>query len=92
MKLKAAMNTTPPVPNPIKVSNPSAQLDLSPVQLAKLESCLLPYVGPIAGTLIRRAIATTGEWEVVCQILVDSLTNPKDQAALLEKIKGVMSE
>jgi serine/threonine-protein kinase len=91
MKLKAAMNTTP-APNPIKVSNPSAQLELSPVQLAKLESCLLPYVGPIAGTLIRRAIATTGEWEMVCQILADSLTNPKDQAALLEKIKGVMSE
>jgi hypothetical protein len=29
---------------------------------------------------------------MVCQILADSLTNPKDQAALLEKIKGVMSE
>lgn len=92
MKLKAAMNTTPPAPNVIKVSNPSAQLDLSPVQLAKLESCMLPYVGPIAGSLIRRAIATSGEWEVVCQILVDSLTNQEDQATLMAKIKDIASE
>jgi len=92
MKLKAAMNTTPPAPNPVRLSNPSAQLELSPVQLAKLESFLLPYVGPIAGSLIRRAIATTGDWEMVCQILTDSLTNPDDQTALMNKIKDVVNE
>lgn len=92
MKLKAAMNTTPPAPNPIKVSNPSAQLDLSPVQLAKLESCLLPYVGPIAGSMIRRALATSGEWETVCQILVDSLNNHDDKTTVMSRIKDIINE
>ena len=92
MKLKAAMNTTPPAPNPMKVSNPSTQLNLSPVQLAKLESHMLPYVGPIAGSLIRRAIATTNDWRSVCQILTDSVTNADDQKKLMDKIKDIVSE
>ena len=86
------MNTTPPAPHTVKVSSPSSRLELSPVQLAKLETCLLPYVGPIAGSLIRRAIATSGDREVVCQILADSLTNPTEQVTLRQKIKEIVTE
>jgi serine/threonine protein kinase len=92
MKLKAAMNTTPPAPDPIRVSHPSSRLELSPVQMAKLESCLLPYVGPIAGSLIRRAIATSGDRNTVCQILTDSLTNPTDQMNLRNRLNEIMAE
>ncbi len=92
MKLKAAMNTTPPAVNPVNVSNPSNHLELTPVQLAKLESCLLPYVGPIAGSLIRRAIATSGDRDVVCQILAESLTNPAEQLTARQKMKSIMTE
>lgn len=92
MKLKAAMKTTPPVPNPIKVSQPSAQLELTPVQLAKLESCLLPYVGPIAGSLIRRALATTGERDALCHILAEATPNPTEQALLMDKIRDIINE
>ena len=90
MKLKAAMHTTPPVPNQINVSKPSAQLELSPVQVARLESCLLPYIGPIAGSLIRRAMASTNDWGTVCQILSESLNNPDEKAELLNKIEDII--
>lgn len=92
MKLRAAMHTTPPLPNPIKISNPSTQLELAPVQLAKLESCLLPHIGPIAGPLIRRALATTGDVESICELLTESLTKNEEKTALLHKIKVIISE
>jgi serine/threonine protein kinase len=92
MKLKAAMHTTPPAPNPVNVSNPSTQLELSPVQMAKLESCLLPHIGPIASSLIRRAMATTSNWETVCEILSDSLNDPEEKAALLTAIRNIVAE
>jgi serine/threonine protein kinase len=92
IKLKATMNTTPPIPNPVKVSNPSTHLEISPLQLAKLESCLLPYIGPIAGSLIRRALASTSDWDDLCEILADSLTDKNDKSALINKIKGIANE
>ena len=92
MKLRAAMHTTPPVPNQIKVSHPSTQLELTPVQLARLESCLLPHLGPIAGPMIRRALATTGEIDTVCELLTQSLTNKEEKTALVLEIKTIISE
>ena len=92
MKLKAAMNTTPPVPNQVNVSNPSTQLELSPVQLARLETCLLPHIGPIAGSLIRRALASTNNRENLAQILLDSVNDPSTQAKLMQEINAIMNE
>jgi hypothetical protein len=92
MKLRAAMHTTPPVPNQIKISHPSTQLELAPVQLAKLESCLLPHLGPIAGPMIRRALATTGEIDKVCELLTQSINNNDEKTALALEIKSIISE
>lgn len=91
MKLKASMNTTPPSPNAIKVSNPSAQLELSPLQLANIETILLPCIGPIAGSLIRRALATTSDWDEVLKIFTDSLAETDDKIAITKEIKAVVS-
>jgi len=91
MKLKASMHTTPPAPNPINVSNPSTQLELSPVQLAKMESCLLPVIGPIAGSLIRRSLASTTDWDTVCQILTDSLNDPAEKSRISNEIKDIIN-
>jgi hypothetical protein len=55
-----------------------------------LESCLLPYIGPIAGSLIRRAMASTNDWGTVCQILSESLNNPDEKAELLNKIEDII--
>jgi len=91
MKLKAAIHTTPPIPNPVNVSNPSSRLELSPVQLAELESCLLPYIGPIAGSLIRRAIAATSDRDTLCDILVDSLNDPSEKTELVTRIRDIIN-
>lgn len=91
LKIRASLHTVPPIPNQIKVSHASAQLELAPVQLAKLEARLLPHVGPIAGMMIRRAIATTGEVDRVCEILTESLPDNEERKALMNEIKKIIS-
>lgn len=92
MKLKAAMHTTPPVPNQVNVSNPSTQLELAPVQLAKLETCLLPHVGPIAGMLIRRALATSNDTDTFCHHLVESLSNENEKTSIQQVVKDIIDD
>jgi serine/threonine-protein kinase len=92
ISLKAAMNTTPPVPNHINVSNPSTQMELSPVQVAKLEACLLPHVGPIAATMIRRASAASSGPEDFCRILSDSISNSGDKAIVSRQIEEIVNQ
>ena len=92
MKLKASMNTTPPSPNSIRVTNPSAQLVLSPVQQAKIETLLIPHIGPIAGSLVRRAMATTSDWNEACHVLTDSLTNSSDKTKITTTIMAIINE
>ena len=90
MKLKASMNTTPPSPSAIKVSNPSTQLELSPLQLAQIETILIPLIVPIAGSLIRRTLASTSSWDEVLKIFSESLAETDDKIAITQEIKAVL--
>ncbi len=92
MKLKASMNTTPPSPQAIQLSNPSTQLELSPMQLAQIETILLPNIGPIAGSLIRRAMASTSDWDEVLQIFSDALASADDKITIIKNIKTIIND
>ena len=90
--LKAAMNTTPPSPSSIRISNPSHQMELTAVQSAKLESCLLPHLGPIAGTMIRHACAAASDKDDLCRILTEGLTNPAEKDSVSKQIAAILNE
>jgi serine/threonine-protein kinase len=90
LRMKAAMHTTIPKANRIMVSNASTQIELTPVQLARLETCLLPYVGPIAATLIRRTLASTNDIDRICEMLTEIATRTEDRTKLCHEIKTIL--
>jgi len=90
--LKAATNTAPPAPDRIAASSPSSHLELTPIQMARLEACLLPYLGPIAATVIRHASAAFTTGEELARTLSDNVTNPDDRASVLQRMEAIVKD
>jgi len=88
--LRAATNTIPPSPGRINASRPSAHVDLTPTQVTRLEACLLPYVGPIAATIIRRAIAASTTGDELARMLSDSVATSDERETLSRRIEAII--
>ena len=59
---------------------------LSPEQLALLENSFIPYIGPIAGALIRHASSQASQFEELCQMLAQQIPNEDERTLFLRKV------
>lgn len=86
VRLQLAARTHPPAPHYIRTDGTVAGIDLTAEQLAMLEACFTPFIGPIAGTLIRRAAKQAGHFEELCQILAKMLPDAQEQQQFIQQV------
>ncbi|MGI9290109.1 MAG: serine/threonine-protein kinase [Gammaproteobacteria bacterium] len=86
IKIRAAMQTSPPAPRSPGNNNPDNAFDPSPAQLAILEDSLLPKLGPIAPVLIRRVAVNAKDWESLCDLLSQYIDNQQDTSKFLKEV------
>lgn len=87
IKLKMVAHTQPPIPKTAQSSGPLTGIDLTPEQLALLETSLIPHIGPIAGALIRHASSQASQFEELCQHLAEQIPGENERNQFLRKVK-----
>lgn len=88
IKAKAALHTNPPAPRTLAGHLDGTGFEMSPAQLALLEKHLLPQVGPIAGTMIRRVAASTSDWDTLCLQLSQYFSSEREAQAFLDNTRS----
>jgi serine/threonine protein kinase len=86
IKLKMVAHTHPPIPKTAVSNGTQSGIDLSPEQLALLENSLLPFIGPIAGALIRHASSQTSQFEELCQYLAEQIPSVEERNQFLQQV------
>jgi len=87
VKLQLAAHTHPPIPKTVQTDGTVYGLNLSPTQLARLEAGLTPYIGPIAGTLIRHVATQVSHYVDLCRQLAEQIPNEREQQRFLQEVK-----
>ena len=86
IKLRMVAHTHPPIPKTAVSNGTQSGIDLSPEQLALLENSFIPYIGPIAGALIRHASSQASQFEELCQMLAQQIPNEDERTLFLRKV------
>jgi hypothetical protein len=86
VKLKLAAHTTPPQPRTVHTDGTVAGVQLTAEQLAQLEQHFTPFIGPIAGALIRHAASQAGSFDELCRYLAEQIPNQTERARFLQQI------
>jgi eukaryotic-like serine/threonine-protein kinase len=88
IKLKVVAHTHPPVPEKVHTNGSQNGINLTPEELAVLENHFTPFIGPIAGALIRRATTFVGNFTELCQWLADQIPNERERLQFLERVSN----
>ena len=86
VKQRLAAHTHPPLPRTVQTDGTVCGVNLSPAQLAQLEAGFTPYIGPMAGTLIRRAAGKVNRFDELCQLLAEHIPNPLERQRFLQEV------
>lgn len=91
METRVAVLTTPPVPRALKTDGSLAGVELSTVQLAELEKALIPFLGPIAQTMIKRTAANVSTMEELRDALLERLDNVNEKNLFIQETHTLFS-
>lgn len=91
MKSRAAMHTIPPSPQVMDSNGIRSGLELSLVQIGALESLLLQYIGPIAGSLIRRTLGKAANWDGLCHLLSENISDEKHKLQFIADMQKILT-
>ena len=86
VKLQLAARTHPPIPQTVHTNGTVSGIKLTPEQLALLEASFTPYIGPIAGAMIRRAASQAMQFEDLCQSLANQIPNENERQQFLQQV------
>jgi serine/threonine-protein kinase len=90
------LSTTAPAPAPPAPPAPPARpatstvTAWSPETVRALEAALVPFVGPLAGPLVRRSGAKTADTEELVALLADGAGDPGARAKLVASLRAVL--
>jgi len=87
LESRLAALTTPPLPRGVKTDGSLLGVELSAALLAEMETALLPHLGPIAQTMIRRYAANTSSLAGLCEKLAQQIDNENDKQAFLQHME-----
>lgn len=86
VKLQLAARTHPPIPQTVHTDGTVSGIKLTPEQLAMLETSFTPYIGPIAGAMIRRAASQVMQFEDLCKALAEQIPNENERQRFLQQV------
>jgi len=87
VKLQLAAHTHPPIPKTVHTNGTVSGINLTPAELAQLETSFMPFIGPIAGALIRRAACQVSEFGELCQLLAEQIPNENERRHFLQAVQ-----
>lgn len=88
---KILLFTTPPAPRALKTDGSLGGVDISPAQFVELEALLVPCIGPIAGSLIKRVAQSTSTLQGLCSILSDYLESEAEKQVFLKQAGRILA-
>ena len=86
VKLQLAARTHPPIPKTVHTNGTVSGINLTPTELARLEASFTPFIGPIAGAMIRRAASQANHFEELCQWLAEQIPNEAERQRFLQEV------
>lgn len=69
-------------------SVPARGASIDQAQMDKVQAVLADYVGPVARVLVKRAAASSGDYDSLCQILAQELLSETEKQSFLEQCFG----
>ena len=82
--------TSPPVPGVLNSNGNLPGVELSQLQLADIEAAMLPFIGPIAQTIIKRELVKAKNLPDLHNRLAQHLETDAEKKQFLDELKGLL--
>jgi serine/threonine protein kinase len=92
VEIQVGALTSPPAPRALKTDGTMVGIELSPAQMANIEAYLIPYLGPIALTMIKRHAMNVTSTQELCDVLSQLLTDADEKQRFIQKMHTLFTK
>jgi serine/threonine-protein kinase len=89
---EATMIATAARPAPLVGETTSLPMGWNPESLRGLEDALIPFIGPVARTLVKRGAAKSLDAAALIEVLVNTLDGPEERALFTRKARIILDQ